>query len=151
MDDFDFGSLEIIEIPVVGPNKKKYKLREASGDAVARFNNERTRCMKFQDGGVSGVSGQGQLEMFLVASCLFNVDEDEEPIPTKPITMNELRPWPGKVVTRLFNKAKEISEIDLDVDLVSLRKQYKELGERIAKMEEDEAKNEPSSTETGLS
>ncbi len=148
MSKFDFGSLKVISIPVVDPSGKNLILQEASGDTVKRFNDERTRCLKFQDGGVSSVVGQGNLEMFLVSLCLFETDEDGKLIPEKYIPISTLQKWPGRVVTALFNKAKEISEIDPS-DLATLQKEYEALGKRIAKMQEDMAKNEPNNTEIG--
>jgi hypothetical protein len=151
MNEFNFGSLEVIDIPVTGPkpNGGSFILKEASGQAKAEFTNARTRCMTLQDGEVTGVSGVGGLEMLLVSLCLFKVDE--EGIATgERVRKDTLKIWPGKVISKLFNKAKEISEIDQeDGDLESLRKQYRKLGEQIAKMEEDMAKNEQGSTETG--
>ena len=149
MDKFDFGSHKNIEISVVGPDGKSYILREAFGDAVAQFNNARGRCMRFEDGGVSSVDGQGNLELYLVSLCLFNVKEDGSPNLESNVSRGVLGRWPARVIKPLFDKSKEISEIDMDDNLESLRKQYKELGERIRKMEEDAAKNEPNSTEIG--
>lgn len=149
MDEFDFSSHKVIEIPVTSPTGKKHVLREASGDAVARFNSARSRCMRFQDGGVSGVEGMGGLEMLLVSLCLFNVDEEGKPNLNSTVSQTELKSWPGRDIAELSNEAKKISEIDMDDDLDSLRKQYKDLGERIQEMEDDAAKNEPTSTEIG--
>ena len=151
MDEFDFGSLEIIEIPVVGPNGKKYILREASGEAAARFNSMRGKCAKYADGGVSEVSGVGHIPLFLLSLCLLNTKEDETANLHSPIVLSVVQGWPERVVKKLYAKALEISEIDQDDDLDSLKEQYEELGKKIAKMEEDAAKNELKSTEIGSS
>ncbi len=149
-DDFDFGSLEAIEIPVVGPDKKPYILREASGDVVAKFNNARGRCVQFRDGGMSAVNGQGDLEAFLVSLCLFHVKEDGTADFKKPVRAPIIRSWPERVVKPLFEKAKEISEIDEPDDLAALKEQRKKLNEQIEKLMEDSpAKNEQDNTPIG--
>lgn len=150
-NEFDFGSLEIIEIPVVGPDGKNYILRETSGDAAAQFNSMRAKCAKYAGGDVSEVTGVGQIPLFLVSLCLFNVKEDGAINLNSPVAPGVLRSrsWPERVIKRLYAKALEISEIDQDDDLDSLRKQYQELGEKITKMEEDAAKNEQNTSGTG--
>lgn len=148
-DEFDYDSLEVIDVPVKYGGKK-YVLREASGDTGRKFNDARTKCMHFQDGGVSGVEGVGGLPIYLLSMCLFETDEDGVVQPKRHVTQEALKSWPERVIQPLFMKAREIGELDQD-SLESLRKQYKELGERIAKMEEDAVKNEPKSTETGFS
>ena len=150
-NEFDFGSLETIEIPVVGANGKKYILREASGEAAARFNSMRGKCAKYADGGVSEVSGIGHIPLFLISLCLFSVKEDGTANLQSTVALSVIQVWPERVIRKLYAKALEISEIDQNDDLDSLREQYKELGEQSAKMEEDAAKSEQKSTETGLS
>lgn len=160
-NEFDFGSLEVIEIPVVGPDKKPYILREASGDAVAKFNNARGRCVQFRDGGMSAVAGQGDLEALLVSLCLFHVvkEADEEIDMNHPelwkadlkkaLTAMTIRSWPERVVKPLFDKAKEISEIDEPEDLAALKEQRDKLDKQIKDLEESEAKNEQDDTPIG--
>jgi len=148
-ESFDFGDLAIIKIPVVGPiGKKKYILIEASEDAAARFANARGECAKFKDGGLSGVKGLGDLPRFLLQLTLFNTNEDGSLNPQSPISHAALSKWPTRVVKPLYTEALKISEIDDDQDLKTLKKQREELDERIAKIEEDAAKNVPSDTET---
>lgn len=150
-EPYDFSDLEIIEIPVTGPDKKKYILREASGDAVARFNNARAQCVKFTEGGGHTVRGPGHLEIFLLTLCLFQTDEDGNAILTSSVKEGTLKPWPDRVLSKLFDKAKEISELDQeDSDLESLKKQRDNLNVEIEKLESEETlKNESSPTETG--
>lgn len=154
MNEFNFSSLEVIEIPVVGPDNKPYVLREASGDVVAKFNNARGRCVEFQEKGIHKMHGGGDLEAFLVSLCLFHaardsnneeVDMDHPELWTadtkKPLTAMTIRSWPGKVVKVLFDKAKEISEIDEPEDLKALIEQRDKLDKQIKGLEEDQAKN----------
>jgi len=147
----DFSNHQIIDILVKGPNGKDYVLCQANGDTVAKFNSARARCARYQDGGMSGVEGLGDLEPMLVSMCMFEDKGDGTPDPQKPIKGTLLRAWPGPVMKTLFNKAKEISEIDLDNDLASLRKQRDALDKQIRQIEGDQAKNVLKSSETGLS
>jgi hypothetical protein len=147
-ENFDFGSLQLIEVPITGPDRKKYMLREASGDAVAKFNNARARCVRFQNGGMSAVDGQGDLEPLLVSYCLFEVYDTGE-VATKSVPVAMVRNWPERVIRRIYDKAREISEIDQDGSLEDLKKQRDKLNEQIAKMEEDASKNEQEPSATG--
>lgn len=148
--EFDFGDLTIIEIPVTGPNKKNYILREASEAEAARFDNARAECAKFKDGGMSAVVKLADSRRFLVGMCLFCTNEDGTRNPASLIAPNVLIKWPSRVVKALYNTALEISELDDDQDLDALKKERAKLDERIEKLEEDAAKNEPSGTESGL-
>lgn len=150
MQEFDFSGLSIIEIPVISPENENYILREADGGAAVRFTDERARCVQFEDGGMSGVEGPGKLPILLLSLCLFETDDHGDILLNKPVNPNIIKCWPDRVIQQLFDKAKEISEIEQD-DLPALRKQYKELGEKLAKMEEDEAKNEQTDMEIGSS
>ena len=141
-NEFDFGSLETIEVPVVGANGKKYILREASGEAAARFNSMRGKCAKYTDGGVSEVSGIGHIPLFLVSLCLFNMKEDGTANLQSTVVLSVIQSWPERVIKKLYAEALRISEIDQDDDLDNLKEQHKELGEKIIKMEKDAAKNE---------
>ncbi len=158
--EFDFGSLEVIEVPVVGPDGKPYVLREANGDVAARFNNARGKCVQFRDGGMSAVDGQGDLEIFLVSLCLFHVNqnaanwnlEDQSTWTAdlkRSVNGPVIRSWLERVVKPLFQKAKEISEIDEAEDLKALKEQRENLDKQIKKIGEDEAKNEQDDTPIG--
>jgi len=149
MDEFDFGSLEIIEIPVTGPDGKKYILREASGDSVARYNNARAKCLRFQDGGISSVEGQGYLDLLLLTLTLCRAKEDGSADLSKYISKTTLQGWPNRALKKLAVKAQEISEIDDNDDLDTLKKMRDKLNERIERLE-GSAKNGLESTEIGL-
>jgi hypothetical protein len=57
--------------------------------------------------------------------------------------------WPSRIVKPLFERAKEISELDEDETLEGLVEQQAKLGKRIAKMRKESAKNAPSATMDG--
>lgn len=151
-DRFDFGDHKAITIPVTGPiDKKEYVLTEASEDASKHFDNARGRCAHFKDGGLSGVDGLGDMPQVLLHMTLFEANDDGSPDTKRPISRRDLARWPTRYVKPLFAEVLYISEIDDDTDLATLKKQREELSERIAKMEEDAAKNAPSDMETGSS
>lgn len=88
---------------------EEYILREASEGAVCQFKNALMRCTKMNsDGKVSFIENAADVEPFLVSLCLFKVTE-KGPIPVPLIT---IKAWTSRVVKPLFDKAKEISNLD---------------------------------------
>lgn len=126
---------EVLDLGVVDPKEiqvkigdKTYTLREATGDAVVRFNGRRAQAGRFEDGKFVGVSSNlADAEPFLVSLCLF--DEAGKLVPETVI-----RRWPSRVQKRLFDKVMEISELVEKEDLASLEKQKAELEKRIAQI-----------------
>lgn len=105
-NEFDFSDLEIIEIPVTGPDKQKYLLIEADAEGAKRFKNAQSNVYVFnEDGKVVGVKNPADLEPFLVSLCLKTATDK------KPVGLDVINKWPDRVVSKLFDKAKEISEI----------------------------------------
>lgn len=119
LDELLFDTLIPAEVPVKIRNKdgtvQSFVLREASAEAARQFRNCATRAAKMQDGRVTGVDGLADAEILLVSHCLFrqNVKADGTPQDV-PVSQGELRTWPSKVVSRLFERAKEISELSED-------------------------------------
>jgi len=145
-NEFDFGSHEIVKVSVTGPNKKQYNLVEASADATAKYKSAQARCARFKDGEMHGVDGVGDLEPYLVSMCLFPINDKGEQATTSE-NFSVIRGWPSPIVAKLYDKAREISEIDRDDDIKSLLKQRANLDKLIVKLQgEDPAKNELSST-----
>jgi hypothetical protein len=86
---------------------KPFQLREATSDGAAKFRNAAAGTARITDGKVSGVGNVGDLEPLLVSLCLFDGDG-------KPVPLSVVRQWPGRVVRKLFDKAKTISGLDED-------------------------------------
>jgi hypothetical protein len=145
MSDLVFD-LEPKEIPVrVGD--QDFVLKEASGEAAVRYQNASLASMTMVDGKVSKVAGMASTQPLLVSLCLFSrgVDGIDRPVPEKTV-----RGWPARVQRDLFAKAKEISELEEGEDTVeALEKQRAEIDRKIAALQEDAAKNEPSDTTNG--
>ena len=119
----------------------EYTLREASGGAAKRYREASiagARMTVNEDDNtrtVERMEGIGGLESLLVSLCLF--DAKGAPVPRATV-----EGWPARIQRALFDKAKEISDLDEKVDLGSLRKQRERLDRQIAKIEnKDAAKN----------
>ncbi len=94
-----------IEIPVeVG--QFKYTLKEATGEAVGKYRDAILDCTKLgPDGKPVSVKGLSGVEPLLVSMCLM----DEE---NKSVRPSVIQAWPNKIQKALFEKIKEISELD---------------------------------------
>lgn len=102
--DLDFGSFEPIVLPVniLGEN---YLLREASGDAAARYNNAMLKCTTLgPDGRPARLDGLADVDPFLVSLCIVTATG-------KPVRLETVRSWPNRIVQMLAEKVKEISEL----------------------------------------
>lgn len=146
-NELNFDSLALIEVPVTIEGKK-YVLREASEAAAADYRNASIAGAKVEDGQLTEMpSNLAGVQALLVARCLFPL-EGGEPSP-RPIAQNVLNGWPSRVIKPLFEKVKEISELDEDESLEELQKQRSKLDERIAKLKKESAKNELEATKDG--
>lgn len=158
---FDFDDLSVIEIPVKIKGKR-YVLREASGDAAGRYRSASLHGVEISHGEdgertIRKIESIADVEPLLISRCLYKADgdgvvpllADGEPDPNGLVPMETIKRWPAKVQKRLFEKAKEISELDEREDLDSLKKQHARLGKRIARLEEGAEKNAPSGTPAG--
>jgi len=105
--ELNFDDLTPIEIPV-RIQGKNYVLREASGDAACRYRNAVLACAQLTpEGKAVSVRNLADVEPLLVSLCLF----DEK---GNPVSVNQVRKWPARVVKALYEKAKEISDLDLE-------------------------------------
>lgn len=107
--EIDFSDLTVIEIPV-NISGEKYFLREASGEAACNYRNAVLKCTKLgPEGKPSSMEGIASVEPLLVSLCL--VDSEGKRVPESLV-----KSWPSRVVKVLYDKAKEISELDDDTD-----------------------------------
>jgi hypothetical protein len=138
---------ELTEVPV-RVNGVEYVLREATGDVACKYRNaitKQTTLTESQDESRTiKVGNIADSEPYLVHLCLFDTENNNVPL-------SKVRSWPPKVVSALYNRAKEISELDQDEDVESLIKQRDKLNQQIAKLQkEDPAKNEQSGIPLGF-
>jgi hypothetical protein len=114
-ESFDFSSLSPVEIPVVGPDGKQYVLKEANGTAAKRYNDARTGGILFEGGQLKKIEGAGSLEPLLVSLCLFAVEGEGEKKVLRPMANHQPyieREFPARVIKQLYNKAREISNLE---------------------------------------
>lgn len=147
-NELNFDNLSLIEVPV-SLEGKKYVLREADEDTATAYRNATIAGAKMEDGQVTGMpSNLGGVQSLLVSRCLFPLDKDGAPLPNS-VARKTVMGWPSRVVKPLFEKAKEISELDEDESLEDMVKQQAKLAKKIAKMREESAKNALSATTDG--
>lgn len=129
-DLLDFSDLTPIQLKVrIGA--QEYILREASGDAACRYRNALLECTELDsDGKPKVLRNLANTETLLVSLCLFTKDG-------KPVPEATIRSWPARIVKRLFEQAKLISELDESTTLDGLRAQREALDERIRQLEKE--------------
>lgn len=85
-----------------------YTLRECSGDAEIKYQNARFRARKTDvEGNTIGFDNLADTEALLVSLCLFDKDG-------KNPKADEVRSWPSRIMTDLFNRVTIMSELDSD-------------------------------------
>lgn len=132
MNDLDFDSLELIRIPVK-LGGKSYTLQEADEAANITFENAKLKAARFSTDGK--FVGHGELasgQPLLVSMCLLDADN-------RPVPIEVIQKWPGRIVDKLFEKIKEISGMNADDTVESLEKEIGRLTERLSKLKADDA------------
>lgn len=150
IDELDFDSVVSIEVPVK-LNKQTYVLKEASGETAAKYKNAMLRATKLEDGKVSAIDGMADSELLLVSLCLFRRVERDGGTADEPVTVAFVKTLPSRVVSKLYDTAKKISELDQDETVEALEKKIKESEEKIKKINSgsDPAKNGRTSSTDG--
>lgn len=144
LDPIVFDDIEAISIPVTIAGRSLF-LREASGGTVVKYRSALLKGMTLgADGKPSQVPNAADAEPVLVAGCL--VDD-------KGVSVGEtfVRNLPNKRMKVLFDRAKEISDVDEEVTIESLEKQIQKLQNQIIDIRDKETKlgNLPENTEDG--
>jgi len=142
MSELNFTDLTPITLPVT-IGDQTYQLHEATGDVAAKYRNAIIEATKFgPDGKPAGFRGLADTEMLLISLCL---KQDNQPVP-----MATIRGLPSRIIKALFNKAREISDLEEAEDRQGLEKQLKDVQEKLTKLdEENPAKNALSNTTDG--
>lgn len=129
-DVIDFSNLAVIEIPVkIG--SETYVLREATGKAAQAFQNALLQRTTFGPSGKPQKTERlGDLTTLLLSYCLFTQDN-------KPVAESVIASWPNRVVSELFDKAKQISKLEGEEETIEkLEKRIEELRTKQAREEE---------------
>ena len=141
-DELDFDNLIPVEIPL-SICAKKYLLREATGATATEFRNMAIACSEYgSDGKLAKIRGVASVEPFLVSRCLFSEDG-------KPVDRKVIEAWPARVQKRLFQKIKDISDLNETDTVESLEKQIGELQKKLDELRGDKPKNETGDTTVG--
>lgn len=113
-------SLEPIVIDSIVPQEipvkiggQDYLLVEANGEASCAYRNMMLDNAVFENGVVKQIKNLANLEIFLLSKTLFKVEQDEQGQPKRvPVPTAVLQTWPGRLVTILHTRAKELSELE---------------------------------------
>lgn len=120
-----------------------YVLREASGLAARKY---RQACVTGTEmvideakdtRTVRNLQDSLNVEAFLVSLCLFRVDGNK----MSPVSITTIEGWPSRVQKKLFDKAKEISDLTENLTLAQLYKQRDKLLNKIDRMEKENSSN----------
>ncbi len=112
---------------------KPYVLREAMGDAVVKYRNKVTSAASLSsEGKLAKVGNIADAEPGLVASCLYRVtDTGVEELVTEQFVRN----LPNRIMKRLYDTIKEISDMDEVETKESLMKQKKDIEQKLTNLE----------------
>ena len=146
--------LAIREVPAT-IGGKEYIIREASGEAVAKWQTAQTKGMKLDKTGrpIELGDGAARAELELVAQCLWEKYEDSKGTQQERLVpMVVLKDWGNRHIRKIFKIAQEISELEIDT-LERLEEQIKELQERRDRVlaQQDVLKNGRNGTTVGSS
>lgn len=113
---------------------KQYVLREPSGGAVVKYRSALIKASKIgPDGRPTVVSDTlPSLEPLLVSMCVFQIDANGK---ESPVTDAVVQSWPNRLMKRLFDAAKELSQMDAELTLEELKVQQQKLSKIIADKE----------------
>lgn len=157
-----YEDLEPIRIPF-RVKKHRYILVEASEDAARKYRNAGARSARMADGKVIGVDGIADVQSLLVSLCVFIPDDhgrvrlykDDIPDQRFRVELDTVRGWSAKTVKDLFNRIKEISDLNEDDTEETLAKRIEEDTKRLnelrigkASTREEGRKNSETGTET---
>lgn len=155
----DFADLAPVEIKVNLFNKK-YVLCEASGDAACKYRNAQLKGVKIgTDGRPQSIpENVADSEPLLVSLCLYEADKDGKlrydkdnlPDPKFRVAIGTVRSWPSRIQKKLFEKVREISQLDEKPTRSVLLRQSELIQQQLAELEDDKAPKSPPQPEDML-
>lgn len=146
MEELIFDDLTPIEMKV-SINKTKYVLREADeGDAI-KWKNAGLRAARVVDGKVVSMGDLADSEPLLVSLCLYKanadgtmpLNNDGTPNKKQQVPVSVIKTWPPRVVNKLFDHAKRISELEEKETRATLEEKLKEVQAKIASLDQENA------------
>lgn len=140
------------EVPVK-IDDENYVLMEASGLAVKEWRNAMSSGLEMvmdDDADSRKVSGikPGDEETLLLSMCLYRRDEKGA---MEGVSKVKIESWPERVIKPLYEKLKDISDLDEDNTIEGLEKQRDKLNKTIDKLKkkEETRKNSQKTTDAG--
>ena len=149
MEALKFDSLARTEVPVTIEGNP-YILFEATEKAASEYLDLGVSKLAFTKGDVSGMSGGSANSAVLVSRCLYRatINEEGERQSIDSVHIETIRAWPSRIVKPIFEMALKISDLEAKESKEDLLKQKAEIEKKLAELDEDAAKNEPSDTTT---
>jgi hypothetical protein len=125
-EEMVFDSLEPDWIPV-SIGEGKFILREPSEAASVAWHNSNIRGARYQDGKLVSVGNVAEGQPLLVSLCLFYVDNPADDTSKwrvrrdksgaeETVPLATVKSWRSSVVSRMFEKAKEMGRIGVKED-----------------------------------
>lgn len=153
-ESMEFEEQELAEV-LVKIGSRQYILQEANGDVVVQHRNAVLAYTKYtSEGSIASLSGIASAEPLLISKCLYTTVPVDKDKPEGPVVkgklaglefVNNLR---HKTMKKLFNRLKEISDMNDDESLEALKQQRDDLDKKIKSMEESEDRLKNSSSDT---
>jgi len=131
-DALVFDDVSLKEIPV-SIAKIKYVLREANGKAAQAYRAATVKGLSVsKDGTMQHLSSSMVAEHVLVSHCLFKEDSG------LGVGLDVIQSWPNRIIRPLFDRAKEISDLDDTETKESIQKEISKLQDRLEKIETED-------------
>ncbi len=117
--------------------KEHFIIREADGEIARQYRNKLQAAHKYVNGKLAAINGLGDLETFLVRECLFKANEnrtfrEDDRGRLLRVTEDFVKfQVPAKALKKIFEKAKEISQLDEAVTAEQLEKTITVMQERL--------------------
>lgn len=130
---FDESEL-VLKEEFIRIGKKRYLLRQADEGGCTQYRNAGIACARLdsETGKPDRIEGLAALQPLLVSLCLHEEIKGQ----WQRVSITVVKTWPGPVVKKIFERAKEISDLaEAPVSLEALKTQRDKLNEQIAKME----------------
>lgn len=121
-------------------DKKQFVLVEADGEVTARYKAQVYANSVVVDGKFVPKSGMADVEAFLVSLCVFEIDPQAHG-GRKAVTIKEVKSWPGRMVKKLFQAAKKLSQMGDEETIDSLERQRDDINDQIEKLKAAKAKD----------
>lgn len=117
--------------------ERSFLLREADEAAVVKWRNVQIKSSRMDGTGKIVIGEVADANPYLVSLCLFEKKVDKEGKPfLHPVPKEEIKKWPAKVVSKIFDRLMLISDLKAEETEESLTKHIGELSEKLKAVRE---------------